>query len=328
MKVCKFSLLFAAAACSSEAAAPSDPSGAGTSGKASGGGVGSAAGAAGSSAVAGGMTGGSASNAGSSSVAVSSGVGGGPAGSSGAGGGSGASGAAGSGGASGSAGTAGGADPGAAATLQGLTLQVKCGAVANQERSCNYLPPGDANCGSNRVRAYAMASKKMGGTPGAIYDVTLRVRGIVEANVYTGGSSDMNGFYTGGMVGGNEGGAQYSQYSLQVSSPATTYRLNQLDPGAQQDKYKNPTNGGVVHHFGFMIDYRETIKIEGGATVSLKGEDNDCLMGRNCKPPANDFGHCELQKMDGLTEDQVPQGASGFDGNFIWIDVEKATISQ
>jgi hypothetical protein len=220
------------------------------------------------------------------------------------------------------------AGPGEAVALQGLTLQVKCGAAANQMRSCNYVPPGDANCGSNQVRTYAMASKKMGGLPGTTYDVTLRIRGIVEANVYTGGTSSMNGFYIGGTVGGNEGGSQYSQYSLQVSSPATTYHLNQLDPGAQQDKYKNPANGGVVHHFGFIIDYHATIKVEGGATVSLKGQDNDCLMGRNCKPPSNDFGHCDLQKIDGLTEDQVPQGATGFDGNFIWIDVEKATISK
>jgi hypothetical protein len=51
-------------------------------------------------------------------------------------------------------------------------------------------------------------------------------------------------------------------------------------------------------------------------------------MGRNCKPPANDFGHCEFQKLDGITEDQVPQGASGFDGNFIWIDVEQAVLSK
>jgi len=87
--------------------------------------------------------------------------------------------------------------------------------------------------------------EQMGGVPGTIYDVTLRIRGIVEANVYTGGTSSMNGFYIGGAVGGNEGGSQYSQYSLQVSSPATTYHLNQLDPGAQQDKYKNPTNGGA-----------------------------------------------------------------------------------
>jgi hypothetical protein len=172
-----------------------------------------------------------------------------------------------------------------------------------------------------------MASKTMGGTPGSIYDVTLRIRGIVEANVYTGGTSDMNGFYVGGKVGGNEGGAQYSQYSLEVSAPASVNHLNQLDPGAQQDMYKNPTNGGLVHHFGFKIDYRETIKIEGGATVTLKGQDNDCYMGRNCKPPANDFGHCELQKLDGLTEEQVPQGA-GFDGNFIWIDVEQAVLSK
>jgi hypothetical protein len=173
-----------------------------------------------------------------------------------------------------------------------------------------------------------MASKTMGGAAGSIYEVKLRIRGIVEANVYTGGTSHMNGFYIGGQVGGNEGGAQYSQYSLEVSAPAAIYHLNQLDPGAQQEMYKNPANGGLVHHFGFEIDYRETIKIEGGATVTLRGQDNDCYMGRNCKPPANDFGHCELQKLDGLTEDQVPQGASGFDGNFIWIDVEQAVLSK
>jgi hypothetical protein len=291
-------------------------------------GSGATAGGAGSSAVAGGGTGGS-GVAGGSGNSGSSGIGGFAAGAAaGNGGAAGAVGAAGAAGAAGSGGASGGAGPGEAAALQGLTLQVKCGTPANQERSCNYLPPGDANCGSNQVRTYAMASKTMGGTPGTTYDVTLHIRGIVEANVYTGGTSDMNGFYVGGMVGGTEGGAQYSQYSLQVSSPAATYHLNQLDPGAQQDKYKNPTNGGVVHHFGFMIDYHETIKIAGGAMVTLKGQDNDCLMGRNCKPPANDFGHCDLQKMDGLAEDQVPQGATGFDGNFIWIDVEKASISK
>ncbi|MEP7049605.1 MAG: hypothetical protein ABJB12_04600 [Pseudomonadota bacterium] len=325
MKIYTLYLLLAAAGCSSEPATPSNPGGAGTAGSGTGGSGGSSTpvGAAGSPEIAGAGMGGTGQSAGSSGSSGVGGVAAGAAGAAGAAAGTGAAGAA-----AGTGGAAGGAALGEAAALQGLTLQVKCGASANQERSCNYVPPGDANCGGNQVRTYAMASKKMGGAAGTTYSVTLHIRGIVEANVYTGGTSDMNGFYVGGMVGGNEGGAQYSQYSLQVSSPATTYHLNQLDPGAQQDTYKNPTNGGVVHHFGFMIDYRETIKIEGGATVTLKGQDNDCLMGRNCKPPSNDFGHCELQKIDGLTEDQVPQGATGFDGNFIWIDVEKATVSQ
>ncbi|MES1182559.1 MAG: hypothetical protein ABUL60_02020 [Myxococcales bacterium] len=332
MKLCTLCLLLCGVSCSSETPAPT-ASGGSTSGAAGTNGASGSSSSSGSSnggspqwtaptAPLGGGGGGGAGGA--NTVAGSAGTGGNVAGTGGASGG--AAGAS-TGGAGGAGGAAAGAGPGDAAALQGLTLQVKCGAPANQERSCSYLPPGDANCGSNQVRTYAMASKTMGGTPGSIYDVTLRIRGIVEANVYTGGTSDMNGFYVGGKVGGNEGGAQYSQYSLEISAPASVNHLNQLDPGAQQDMYKNPTNGGLVHHFGFKIDYRETIKIEGGATVTLKGQDNDCYMGRNCKPPANDFGHCELQKLDGLTEEQVPQGA-GFDGNFIWIDVEQAILSK
>ena len=286
--------------------------------------AGTSAGVAGSS---GGIGAAGASAAGSTAGGGMAGGGGGAAGAAAAG--AEAAGAAGSAGAPGGGGLggAGGADPGSAASLQGLTIQIKCGAVANQMRSCNYLPPADQNCSSNQVRIYADAMASMGGTPGTFYDVTLRVRGIVEANEYTGGSSDQNGFYTGGNVGG-QGGPQYSQYALEISSPKAVYHLNQLDPGAQQDKFKNPKDGSEVHHFGFAIDYRETIKIEGGATVNLRGRDNDCLMGRNCEPPSNDFGKCTLQKVPDLTEPQVPQGASGFDGNFIWIDVEKAVVAQ
>ncbi len=150
------------------------------------------------------------------------------------------------------AGAGGGAN--VAAALSGLNLLVQCGAQANQMRSCSYLPPADANCGSGQVRSYATSVVTMGGDSGTVYDVTLRFRGIIEANEYQGGTSDNNGFYVGGNVEG-QGGPQYSQYSLEVSAPAGVYHLNQLDPGAQQDKYKNPSNGGVVHHFGFIIDY-------------------------------------------------------------------------
>lgn len=332
-------LLLLAAACDTEAG-PAPLATAGSAGATSSASAGTsgAPGSAGTPAGAsGGTNGGSSSTAGVSGVASNAAGAAGVAGAAGAAGAAAAAGAAGAAGAGGSAGAAGtggtssaggsgGSGPGVAESLQGLTIQVRCGAAANQMRSCNYVAPADANCNSNQLRAYATATAKMGGAPGTFYDVTLHVRGIVEANVYTGGTSDMNGFYVGGNVGG-QGGPQYSQYSLEVSSPATVYHLNQLDPGAQQDKYKN-ADGSVVHHFGFVIDYHETIKVEGGATVSLFGRDNDCLMGRNCEPPANDFGKCTLQKIAGLTEQQVPQGASGFDGNFVWIDVEQSAISK
>jgi len=184
-------------------------------------------------------------------------------------------------------------------------------------RSCNYLPPGDANCGAGAIRTYAESKVTMGGVAGTFYDVKLRFRGIIEANQYAGGTSpDSDGFYIGGDVSnqnGLDGGPQYSQYALEVSSPKTVYHLNHLDQGAQRDKFMG------VHHFGFIIDYEKTIKVEGGASLSLLGKDNDCFMGRNCAPPSDDFGKCPIQSLPNLPE--VPQGAAGLDGNFIWLDV-------
>jgi hypothetical protein len=70
------------------------------------------------------------------------------------------------------------------------------------------------------------------------------------------------------------------------------------------------------------MDYSETIRIEGGAMVSLYMLDNDRLFGRNCKPPADDFGRCELQTLPDLPGVKQP-----FDGNFIWIDVESVALA-
>ena len=162
--------------------------------------------------------------------------------------------------------------------------------------------------------------KTLGGSKGTFYDVKLHFRGIVEANQYSGGTSDHDGFYTGGKTSnanGMDGGEQYNQYVLEVSSPKTTYHLNNIDQN-QRDMYRMGLAGSSgVHHFGFTIDYHKTIRMEGGSTVSLYMLDNDCLFGRNCKPPADDVGHCDFQTLPDLPG--IPQP---FDGNFIWIDVE------
>jgi hypothetical protein len=50
-------------------------------------------------------------------------------------------------------------------------------------------------------------------------------------------------------------------------------------------------------------------------------------MSRNCKPPVNAFGHRELQKLDALSEDQLPQVA-GFDGNLLRLDIEQAVLTK
>jgi len=199
-----------------------------------------------------------------------------------------------------------------------------CGAInTSTMRSCDHNPR--STCGNGLV-TFLRTDKTIGGAKGTFYNVKLHFRGIIEANQYAGGTSDHDGFYTGGMVSnanGMDGGAQYNQYLFEVSSPKTTYHLNNIDQD-QRTMYKMglATSSGV-HHFGFIIDYHKTIKVEGGATVSLYTLDNDCLFGRNCKPPSDDFGHCELQTLPDIPAD-IKQP---FDGNFIWIDVEGVTLA-
>jgi len=206
----------------------------------------------------------------------------------------------------------------------GFKLVAPCGTIASTQRSCDHNPR--SNCGSGLV-TFLRVDKTLGGTKGKFYEVKLHFRGILEMNQYAGGTSDHNGFYTGGQVSnasGMDGGAQYNQYVLETASPKAIYHLNHLDQD-QRDKYRvgNPGGSGV-HHFGFLMDYHETIRIEGGSTVSLYMLDNDCLFGRNCKPPSDDFGHCDLQTMP-----DIPAAVQQpLDGNFIWIDVDSVTEAQ
>jgi hypothetical protein len=203
----------------------------------------------------------------------------------------------------------------------GFKLEAPCGAINSSQRSCDHEPR--EGCGSG-LSTFLRTDKTLGGDPGTFYDVTLRFRGIVEANQYEGGTSDHNGFYTGGQVSnanGLDGGEQYNQYLLEVASPQAIYHLNNVDQD-QRDTYRQGlANSSGVHHFGFILDYRATIRVEGGTTVSLYALDNDCLFGRNCEPPSDDFGHCDFQTFPDLPDIQQP-----FDGNFIWIDVEDVSV--
>ena len=97
------------------------------------------------------------------------------------------------------------------------------------------------------------AVKKFGGEPGKRYKVTLRFRGVVEPMMYKDGKKDGDYFYIGGKPNNNT----YNIYKIGISSPASHYFLN------RQDR---------VGHKIFTIDYKKTIEIEGGATVTLSGD--------------------------------------------------------
>ncbi|KYF60814.1 hypothetical protein BE11_05705, partial [Sorangium cellulosum] len=136
--------------------------------------------------------------------------------------------------------------------------------------------------------------RTFGGSPDTIYQVTVRLRGVVEPETYKGGTPDGMHF----RVGGSPDNATYNVYSFSVSDPPEVYYLND-----------SPTVG----HDVFIIDHTKTIPVRGGATVSFLGDDPNRVMIAN-------FKH--------LVVDGVPPAPEPFVGQFIQLDVQSVEVAQ
>lgn len=128
------------------------------------------------------------------------------------------------------------------------------------------------------------------GKSGVSYDLTLRIRGVVEQNGYT-CVVKTDYFCTGGAPAG----AGWSVFSVKVADPPQTYYLN---AGA----------AGILH--AWPLDYQATITVKGGALVQLSGDSIDGQQLRN------------------LNSSNVPIVVAGvspdpaaYDGQFVQIDV-------
>jgi hypothetical protein len=176
-----------------------------------------------------------------------------------------------------------------AASLAGLRLEVPCADHFNNGTECHWdralLQSADA-----RWKLKREIVRTFGGKPGVLYEVTLRVRGVVEPKNFSGGEVKSEHFQTGGEPLKND----YNFYSLVVSDPAATYTVNR-----SADK---------VGHYTFVIDYAVTIPIRGGATLTMGAYDsNDVAI-------ANHQGH---------VVSGVPPAPQPFDGQFFDVQVEK-----
>ena len=129
--------------------------------------------------------------------------------------------------------------------------------------------------------------KKFGGETGKRYHVTLRFRGIAEPMMYKDGEKDGEYFYIGGVP--NNG--TYNIYKIEVSSPKAHYYLN------RQNK---------VGHRIFTVDYKKTIEIDAGATVTLSGD------GQNGRLITN---------FDKLVVPGIAPAPKPFNGQFIQMNV-------
>jgi hypothetical protein len=176
----------------------------------------------------------------------------------------------------------------AMASLAGLRLEVPCGDHFNQGTECHWnremLQPDGAPWKLHQeiVRTFA-------GQPKTLFNVTLHVRGVVEPKNFTGGQVQFEHFQSGGTPVKND----YNFYNIEISDPHAVYTVNR--------------NAEKVGHYTFPIDYRVTIPIRGGATVTMGAYDsNDVAI-------ANHQRHV----VAGVAPDPQP-----FDGQFFQVDVE------
>lgn len=137
--------------------------------------------------------------------------------------------------------------------------------------------------------ATTTASTTMGGAPGVTYDVTVRLRGVVEQKTYPGGCASGSWSVNGGI-----NGDPYNIYRLQVSSPAQTFYIN------AGTSYITST---------FALDYQQTFRVDAGATVTLFADAVD---------------GAEIRNLDATgTPISIPgvAVAQPYDGQFVQLDV-------
>ena len=233
--------------------------------------------------------------------------------------------------------------------LDGALIEFACG---NTGSGYDCAQPSTAKCtnasGSTPPGAItpsngAATSWKIGGTAGTVYDVTFRLRGVVEVTSYIGGTRDAGDtsilksqdlFQQGGTAQTSGGPSfDYNTYQLDVTPAVTgaanTYYLNSVTTAENPHASNSPTQ-----HLTFPIDYTKTIKVQGGGTISLKVTDSNCTEVQNCGPTSGNT--CAAPRTVSLTGAmpaadnfvQPFQQPSGKYGQWIFFDVTKVAVAQ
>ena len=166
-----------------------------------------------------------------------------------------------------------------AAALRGLRWEMPC-------------KPGHRGPFCSAAVQKPVVTATLAGDPARQYDVTLRFRGVVEWEPYAGGTSEAPWY-----IGGQPDNGINNVYQLGISQPAQVFYLNA--PG------KNDSLGRV-----WSIDYQKTIRVQGGAKVTLSADAQDGNLVSNLD-----------DKGAPLVIPAVPPAPAPFDGQFIQMDV-------
>jgi hypothetical protein len=267
-------------------------------------------------------TGGATGTAGAGGATGTAGAGGatGTAGAGGAAGKAGAGGATGTAGAGGATGTAGaggtGGDQAAAAIMDGQAWLAPCGPtqafsdLVCQDTVMSACPQGSEYLLNGTI--FRNDTVTFGGDPAVTYNVTVRVRGVVEPKHYTGCTlnfaTPQEGFASGPTrpPGGSGGcypstSGNYGVYMLRVSNPQKTYFFNAL----------NKTEA----HFSYPVDYTVTIPVAGGAQLQYLASDSNCSENKNCDSTSVDGvaggGICNPIVLTTFSDSRIAQPYNG-----------------
>ena len=257
---------------------------------------------------------------------------------------------AGSGGASGGTPTGGAGGAGGVGTLDpasivgswdGALVTYPCAPGSKDSYDCSNAP-----CSNNENTT--TSTWKMNGTADTVYDVTFRVRGVVEVINYLEGMRDSGNtsivnnkdlFYRGGRaLKAGETGIDYNQYKLSISPASASdtakgvYFLNSVDAS------QSPKASKVTEHLTFPIDYTKTIEVPGGSTVTLNVYDSNCRLVQNCGTTAGS-NTCTAPVVVSLSG-STPAAPSTFQsgnsayyqngghGQWVFFDITKVAVHQ
>jgi hypothetical protein len=144
----------------------------------------------------------------------------------------------------------------AAAGLHGLSLHDPCtGEYEAQPDTCLH---------QQRIERVVTVA----GTPGVVHDVTLRIQGIFEPTMITGGEApyaDHPYFKVGGTIRAKD----WSAWHIEVSNPPQTYWLNDYPK---------------VSHTIYKEDFEATLPMAAGATVTVRVVDGNDRQMDNAEP--------------------------------------------
>jgi len=121
--------------------------------------------------------------------------------------------------------------------------------------TAQYAPQPDT-CLHDRLHERSFI---LGGKPGTVYEVTVRVRGIFEPTTITGGDTP-DPAHPYFKVGGTVSTGDWSHWGIEVSEPKQTYWLNHY-----------PSVGHII----YKEDFEATIAVVGGATIVVRVADGN-----------------------------------------------------